>query len=128
MKREAEKQVAYVLISSGKEFKGLFFDRRSLQYYLGEHLSEEFLRGESSFRSHVLGAWVKVKPFEVPEPAPELEKKSFRYKGWYCRLDAEDGYFYLYTPDELENYLKGYRVNETEVFTVQEAKEFIDNY
>ena len=55
------------------------------------------------------------------------ENKSFHYKGWLCKYNANDSMFHLYTPEEMEQ-LAGFRICEMELSTPIQAIEFINHY
>jgi hypothetical protein len=55
------------------------------------------------------------------------KKKSFRYKGWFCRWNGFEGFYYLYTPSEMEQPV-GHRYHEYECETAEHCKEFINSY
>jgi hypothetical protein len=55
------------------------------------------------------------------------DTKSFNYRGWLCKYKANEGLFYLYTPNELEQ-PADFRNSEMEVSTLAQAIEFINGY
>jgi len=55
------------------------------------------------------------------------DKKSFAYKGWFCRFDAKEMLFHLYTPNEMEQ-PAGTRYSEMEASSPSQAIEFINSY
>ena len=99
--------------SSEKDVQGLFLYLFSYQgrYY-------------SAFRDKSLtDATLEKQLMNVLFP----ENKSFHYKGWLCKYNAEDSMFYLYTPEEMEQ-PAGFRNCEMELSTPTHAIEFINHY
>lgn len=91
-------------------------------------LKELFYLADPTNQRKLVKAFPEFFGEEVPEfgiTKKNTALKNTKYKGWLIQWKKEC--FHLFTPDELEQ-PAGFRDPETECYSIEQAKQFIDNY
>jgi hypothetical protein len=78
----------------------------------------------AGFNFHYMGWFcMRIKPKEFNR----MKAKSFWYRGWYCQWIEPEGFYCLYTPEEMEHPY-GWRYHEYSCGTKAKCKRLIDSY